>query len=737
MGRASPEASGSAEAEVENASEKEDQSKGVTEPCLPGERSVVPAAASPELYDEKEKSAEPSDAWWIASDRDVLPKFSLFEHELRSHVPYSSSCEVCVRARGIKKARQRTDVHQNEVQLDQFWHGSLRFLIIVHSKSFAIRCVNGDRPRDAIVGDIAQWLLHFGLANKDCLFTCDAEGYMRSLWQQLLQDHPAFQGTVEQFEAGRHAPVAERGVRALREVASGILLQMQDNFVGLRNNRKAFSMLFAHACAAHNRYNVMSESMLSPLQRLRGNQHKAHQTYVFGGTVLVAPPPSRVATITGRFAYGAYLGPVLGKASHWASVQLKPGVVEILVSPAVKMLLPVRYDLELLGMLGKRSGSIVHRPPRLPDIEHVDDELTVLPLGLTEDGNPPKDWLLEHGRTRRCLACERGMFHGVKHSVTCRKRYRAWVEEQRENRPVAVGRQGGEEPSEVVGEPIGMDDEDPRIDVGLPDDYDDVDVREPWVPSVDDYLPSGSHPAAASGPEPAENQREGEEDDGAGVGEIPMDVDSCWSVASYDALDAVPLELAENFAIGVECRTSVFSSVEDDGWTELRMRDRIIYLQKPSFVRDDAADKALESTKTQEGMTKEIRALDSLRVGDVLTKREADEYCREHGIRILSTRWVAVEKKDGETKEDIVRARVVARDYASGSPTAAELGISSPTSSNEAFRSFLVFVSATDSEIVLADVSTAFLFALIVSPECVMLPPNIRFSDNSRVQESL
>ena len=80
-----------------------------------------------------------------------------------------------------------------------------------------------------------------------------------------------------------------------------------------------------------------------------------------------------------------------------------------------------------------------------------------------------------------------------------------------------------------------------------------------------------------------------------------------------------------------------------------------------------------------------------------------------------------------------MRARVVARDYASGSPTAAELGISSPTSSNEAFRSFLVFVSATESDIVLADVSTAFLFALIVSPECVMLPPNVRFSDNSRV----
>ena len=68
-------------------------------------------------------------------------------------------------------------------------------------------------------------------------------------------------------------------------------------------------------------------------------------------------------------------------------------------------------------MLAKRVGSMVHRLPKLPDVEHVDDEMTVLPLSLTEDGNPPKEWLLEHGRTRRCRACERGLFHAVMHGL--------------------------------------------------------------------------------------------------------------------------------------------------------------------------------------------------------------------------------------------------------------------------------------------------------------------------------
>ena len=272
---------------VQDAGEEEAGAESSTErleePSAGGrDRARVASPGQPDVqYEEEEKSAEFSDAWWIASDRAVLPKFSLFEHELRSHVPFSSSCEICVRARGLKKARHRTEVHQNEVQLDQFWHGSLRFLILVHSKSFAIGCVSGDGPREAVVAGMSQWLMHFGLANKDCLFTCDAEGYMRTLWQQLLQDFPSFQGTIEQFAAGRHAPVAERGVRALRETASGILLQMQDNFVALRNNRKAFSLLFGHACAVHNRYNVMSGSMFSTVAKVERKPTQAPPSVYF------------------------------------------------------------------------------------------------------------------------------------------------------------------------------------------------------------------------------------------------------------------------------------------------------------------------------------------------------------------------------------------------------------------------------------------------------------------------
>ena len=106
---------------------------------------------------EKKDSAAPVDpavpavdCWWVATDKESLSSFDLLQHQLRSHMPYSSSCEVCVRARGLKPAYRRTETSEHEVQLDQFWHGALKFLVVVHSKSFAIGCVSGDNAREVI-----------------------------------------------------------------------------------------------------------------------------------------------------------------------------------------------------------------------------------------------------------------------------------------------------------------------------------------------------------------------------------------------------------------------------------------------------------------------------------------------------------------------------------------------------------------------------------------------------------
>ena len=209
-----------------------------------------------------------------------------------------------------------------------------------------------------------------------------------------------------------------------------------------------------------------------------------------------------------------------------------------------------------------------------------------------------------------------------------------------------------------------------------------------------------------------------------------------------EAVEREPLSFSSEQAIAsvvesVYLQASVYHDVEDENWVSLKVRGRTVCLQKPKFLRDDTTGKPLDPELTVKGMCKEVSALDSLGVSDLVEKEQAELFARTHNVKILSTRWVAVDKRDGETKEQIVRARIVVRDYASGGPTAKELGISSPTSSNEVFRTFLIFVSSHGGDIVLADVSTAFLFAEVVSPEVVMLPPNIRYPDNSRVYMEL
>ena len=111
-----------------------------------------------------------------------------------------------------------------------------------------------------------------------------------------------------------------------------------------------------------------------------------------------------------------------------------------------------------------------------------------------------------------------------------------------------------------------------------------------------------------------------------------MEVDTLLSHESFmpegELLEAVSCDIVEDFVENIHFRTSVFQSVEETGWVELRMKGRVIHLQRPSYVKDDSSGKPLDADVTTEGMVKGLKALDSLKVGDPLTKSEADEYCR-------------------------------------------------------------------------------------------------------------
>ena len=271
----------------------------------------------------------------------------------------------------------------------------------MHTRSFALGCVDGELSREALLESIAAWLRFFGLSGvqEGVVFRCDAEPYMRTLLVDTLDKYKSFHGPVEQFAPGRHAPAAERGVRTLRELGDSILIELQDFGVSLRNHHRAFALLYAHCCHTHNRYNRTEGSELSPLQRLRGNQHKPHQIYAFGSTVCVQAN-ALAGLILGRFAFGAYLGPVMGKTSHLASVRVTDGSMKLVQASSIKAIVPLRYDVELLGSLGRRVvGGLRDRPPALGDPN--DPDLKTVPLSLVPGGNPPASFFEEHGKTKR------------------------------------------------------------------------------------------------------------------------------------------------------------------------------------------------------------------------------------------------------------------------------------------------------------------------------------------------
>ena len=77
------------------------------------------------------------------------------------------------------------------------------------------------------------------------------------------------------------------------------------------------------------------------LQRLNKDKNQAHRTYAFRSTVLASGSQADSRRMVGKFAYGAYLGPVLNKTSHWTTIQLDgpESQVKIVQSSAVKCVL--------------------------------------------------------------------------------------------------------------------------------------------------------------------------------------------------------------------------------------------------------------------------------------------------------------------------------------------------------------------------------------------------------------
>ena len=493
---------------------------------------------------------------------------------------------------------------------------------------------------------------------------------------------------------------------------------------------------------------------MSPFQfqKLRGHDQQPHLTYPFGAVVFAKVSKSSREEVDSKYARGVYLGPVLGSTGHLVHIRLDSGETKKVIAPGLKRLYPLRYDASLLEGATVPDGFL---PP--PD----GDRFRELHLPYVPGGGPSKDWVDQHGKTPKCAGCSEAATSS-RHSQRCVRRYRyqKWLrdsidgtlEDLAQEPPPAVANEpapkrvcfgspeihdipapslpseSGLEVPEIGLEPLdGTSEFEPSL---APEDEEDLmsDVAPEPPEKSSDRLPvryleelfgctrfvrNGLSGCDAYDLEAFCNLLVGR----SSVEKLPGDrsVDTCLSGGrSVDAclsggrsVDACVL----GWSVGSACSVVTDKDPEKHG-AYMPIGDRSVWVSRPRVSYDDVDGIQLDEKESWEGIKTEVTALDSLQVGVLRSRAEIDQYPKEHpGCRVIKSRWVPTQKAPG-----LVRARLVAKDFAHGRPSALDLGLSSNTVSVEALKMILSRAAKGRMKMWGLDISTAFLFANIVQP---------------------
>ena len=156
-----------------------------------------------------------------------------------------------------------------------------------------------------------------------------------------------------------------------------------------------------------------------------------------------------------------------------------------------------------------------------------------------------------------------------------------------------------------------------------------------------------------------------------------------------------------------------------------------VKLWKPSHVISDTTLGELDPEGTFKAMQKECDGLTAVKAGVILSEQKKEEFCKLHGVKPITCRWVTNEKPESD---EGVRARIVVKDIARGSPTARSLAISSPTPSVESLRMVLgasCGIWGAELALYAIDVSQAFMNSPLRDKERIVLRMPLSISTTS------
>ena len=156
-----------------------------------------------------------------------------------------------------------------------------------------------------------------------------------------------------------------------------------------------------------------------------------------------------------------------------------------------------------------------------------------------------------------------------------------------------------------------------------------------------------------------------------------------------------------------------------------------VKLWKPSHVISDTTLGELDPEGTFKAMQKECDGLTAVKAGVILSEQKKEEFCKLHGVKPITCRWVTNEKPESD---EGVRARIVVKDIARGSATARSLAISSPTPSVESLRMVLgasCGIWGAELSLYAIDVSQAFMNSPLRDKERIVLRMPLSISTTS------
>ena len=355
-----------------------------------------------------------------------VTEYQKLQHLRQGHYPYWAHCPSCIRGRSYVPARRRKDPPgDDEVQIDQFFYKSSRLICIVHVKSFCVGCsttFSGEGRATTVTG-LIRFLRSFGLGKVS--ITHDNEPLVTAIAQAIVK---ITGGTETGSKPSRHAPIAERAIRVIKEGSQTSELHAHSTSgLVLHNSDEANELLCQYASAAHNRFSRSTGDMLSPLQRVLGPQHIPHLLFPFACLVYAQPPDSLKNRVAGKFDLAGYLGPVIGGQGHHVMIRLRDGHLQRCIASALKLAYPVTYSSNFLPAIAKFN-------PDEADYESLPGvDLPRKDSGALEQ--PPESWWSE-SPTDKCPGC-RGK--SLYHSKRCKQRYARYLRDsvgEGEERPL-------------------------------------------------------------------------------------------------------------------------------------------------------------------------------------------------------------------------------------------------------------------------------------------------------------